>query len=100
MVSSGLRRNFMKACGRFRGFAGGLTRGGYKGMLLASIVRILLMEWFCAGILLRVGRFVWRRATINYINSILFASGIRGDDYPATDSGSRLARYGHALSAR
>jgi hypothetical protein len=35
----------MKVCGRFRGFGGGVTRGGYKGSLLASMGQILLMEW-------------------------------------------------------
>ena len=35
----------MNNCGRFRGFGGGVTRGGYKGTLLASMGQILLMEW-------------------------------------------------------
>jgi len=32
----------MNNCGRFRGFGGGVTRGGYKGTLLASMGQILL----------------------------------------------------------
>ena len=37
----------MRDCGRFRGFGGGVTRGGYKGTLVKSMGQILLMEWGC-----------------------------------------------------
>ena len=40
----------MKDCGKFRGFGGGVTRGGYKGTLLASMGQILLTNVECMAV--------------------------------------------------
>src|SRR4051794_26000852 len=48
MVNSGLRRNLMMDCGRFRGFAAGLTRGGYRGTPPLSIWQIWFIGTDCA----------------------------------------------------